>query len=194
MTAPPDQPTTTDPTSPARDAPAEPASPEPAPTPTTAAAASEPAPPRPVPAGPDTPTSRPRRGLGAAGRGRGATDVLSSPTTTPGRATPTNLKRSNRVLTLHPDTITRIVDSHMFKADLIMAALRTHGDTVRSLKASRPTHKGRQRFNVALNDHEYDQLKRLANHRGWSVSALVTVLTNLYLDQYPPPHTTTKPR
>ena len=161
--------------------------PTPAPAPASASASAQPQQPplRPVPGGPDNPTTRPRRGLGTANRGRGANEILNTPlpTTT---TTTANLKRTNRVLTLPPATADRIKASRLYRADLIMSALRTHGDTVRTLKASRPTTPGRTRFNVALNDHEYSQLQRLATTRGWSVSALVSVLTNLYLDTHQP--------
>ena len=150
--------------------------PPPQPQPATA----KPPPPAPTPTGPDQTRRRPRRGLGTNQRGRGAAEIINNPT--PTAAPPTDTQRKIRLFTVPTQTLKRIQDSGMYRRDLIMTAYHLHSDTIRRRQAQRQTTPGRSRLTVNLSDDEHNRLQRLADPLGWSISATVTVLTELYLN------------
>ena len=124
-----------------------------------------------------------QRGLGGRGRivghseivARGPTTSLTGPEPVP------STYRKSRSMTLHPDLITRIKESDMKPAELILRAAKRYGDELKHRARYIP--EGHVRFTVRLNDQEHDDLTTIAQRRGWPVSSTVAVLVDLYLTE-----------
>ena len=152
-----------------------------------------PTPPTPtIPGNRQTTSGSARRGLGGGNRGTGATELQKQHQNQP--PNPQNphqtQKRQTYALSLPPDTFTRTQTCGIHRPDLVLTALNRHSETIRNHQAHRPTQKGRKRFNINLTPQQYNQLQRLADSRNWSVSATVTTLINLYLNDLQQHHNT----
>ena len=142
----------------------------------------------PIPGNRQTTSGSARRNLGRNNRGTGATELKKQP------QPPTNphqpQKRRIYALSIPPDTFTRTKTCGIHRHDLVLTAHNRHSETIRNHQAHRPTQTGRKRFNISLTPQQYNQLQRLADSRNWSVSATVTTLINLYLNDLQQHHNT----
>lgn len=120
-----------------------------------------------------------QRGLGGI---VGHSEIVARGTTTPTGPEPApSTHRKSRSMTLPPELITRIKESGMKPAELILLAAERYGDELQH--TFRYTPAGQVRFTVRLNDHEHDALTAIANRRGWPLSSTVAVLLDFYLTE-----------
>lgn len=123
-----------------------------------------------------------RRGLGGRGRIVGHREIVArGPTSPTGPEPAPSTYRKSRSMTLHPDLITRIKESGMKPAELILRAANRYGDELKHTARYLPD--GHVRFTVRLNDKEHQHLTTIAQRRGWPVSSTVAVLLDLYLTE-----------
>ena len=146
----------------------------------------------PIPGNRQTTSGSARRSLGGGNRGTNATELQNQHQNQPTHPQnhPENQKRQIYALSLPPDTFTRTKTCGIHRPDLVLTAYTRHSETIRNHQAHRATQKGRIRFNINLTPQQYNQLQRLANSRNWSVSATVTTLINLYLNDLQQHHNT----